>query len=332
MSFQSSSTDLTALYTGIQLQIRDAYLKAKPKMRGMAIEVLSTNVREAYPLQAIAATLARWNGNRPSTNLVQRTQYVENGKPWTRKITISRQDLELKGRTLNMGTIAAQLGKAAKMKPDEIIVSLLQNGASTVCVDGANFFSATHPVVPWDASYSTFTNYRTGGFTLNRANFRTAYQGMLALQGWDLQPFEVDRFYLVVPPQLQATAQEIVEMSFAAVNGTQGGGSVGANNPDMGKAKVIVSQKLSNEPAVWYLLSTVQPPAGEIDVEGDFGSLGSAPLAGPFAIQRWRELEIVPRFSLDSENVFERDEYEIAVAIGLEGGYLLPHHAVRCEG
>lgn len=329
MAFQVSSTDLTALYTGIQLQVRDAYSVARPKLRGFAVEVMSENMREAYPIQAISATLERWSGSRPTSNLIQRTQYIDNGDAWSKKIAIKRKDIELKSRTLNMGTVSAQMGKAAKMKPDEIIVSLLQSGSSTACIDGVNFFSTSHPVVPWDSSYGTFSNYQASGFALNRTNFRAAYQGMLALRGWDLQSFEVDQFYLVVPPQLQSTAQEIVLSEFA---GQATGGTtdfVHGTNIDKGKAKVVVSQKLSTEATTWYLLSVVQPPAGEIDQEAAFGAPGGAPLSGPFAIQMWRPLEIVPRFSLDSENVFERDEYEIGLSIGLEGGYLLPQHAFR---
>lgn len=328
MSFVTSNADLNALYTGIQQQILDAYLRYRRQMRGMAIEVMSTNVREAYPIQAIKATMTRWAGNREIGNLLQKVQYVENGKPWQNAIAIARKDVELKGRTLDLGRVAAMQGKAAKAQYDEIVKSLLQNGASTVCIDGANFFSATHPVVPWDASYGTFTNLRTT-FPLNRANFRIAYQAMLALKGWDLQPFEVDKFYLVIPPQLQAQAQDIVDNPFAPVDGTQTGTSVAANNVDYRKAEIIMSQKLSNESDVWYLVSTIRPPAGEIDQDAEFGQTG--PLAGPFAIQQWRALEVVPRFSPESNNVFERDEYEIGISLGLEGGYLLPQHAVRCE-
>lgn len=329
MAFQTTAADINALYTGIELQLRDAYLKYTPQLRGFAIEITSTTVREAYPIQAIQATMDRWVGNRESRSLIQKTQYIENGRPWQNKISIARQDVELKGRTLDMGTVAAMQGKAAKAKYDEIIRDLLQNGASTVCIDGANFFSASHPVVPWDAAQGTFSNLRTS-FPLTRANFRTAYQAMLALRGWDLQPFEVDQFYLVVPPQLQSQAQDIVDSPFAPVDGTQTGTSVAANNVDYKKAKIVVSQKLALEPDVWYLISTITPPAGVPDASAEWGKGG--PLAGPFAVQRWRELEVVPRFSLDSENVFERDEYEIGISLGLEGGYLLPQHAVRCQG
>lgn len=329
MAFQVTSADINALYTGIELQLRDAYLKYTPQLRGFAIEITSTTVREAYPIQAIQATMNRWVGNRISTNFIQKTVFLDNGRPWQNKISIARQDVELKGRTLDMGTVAAMQGKAAKAKYDDIIRDLLQAGASTVCVDGTNFFNATHPKVPWDSAAGTFSNLRTS-FPLTRANFRTAYQGMLALTGWDGQPFEVDHFYLVVPPQLQAQAQDIVESRFAPVDGTQTGTSVAANNVDYGKASLVVSQKLNLEPAVWYLISTIKPPGGVPDAAAEWGQGG--PLAGPFVVQRWRELEVVPRFSLDSENVFERDEYEIGISLGLEGGYLLPQHAVRCEG
>lgn len=329
MAFVVSAADITALYTGIELQIRDAYFRYTPQLRGLAIEINSNQVQEAYPVQAINATLERWNGNRDATNYLQKVQYIVNGKPWQRKIAISRQDVELKGRTLDMSTVSALMGKAAKAKYDELIASLLQNGAATTCIDGTAFFNTTHPIVPWDVSYGTYTNLRTS-FALNRANFRTAYQAMRALKGWDRQPFEVDHFCLLVPPQLESIGQEIVVTNFAANDGTQAGTSVASNNVDMGKAQLIVSQKLANEPAVWYLLSVIKPPSGKIDTSAEWGKGG--PLAGPFAVQKWRELEIVPRFDLTSENVFERDEYEIGLSLGLEAGYLLPEHAVRCEG
>lgn len=330
MAFTTAAADITALYTGIELQIRDAYMRYTPQLRGFAIEINSNQVQEAYPVQAINATLNRWNGNRDASNYLQKVQYIVNGKPWQNKIAIARQDVQLKGRTLDMSVVSALQGKAAKAKYDELIASLLQNGSSTACIDGSNFFSTTHPIVPWDPAYGTYTNLRSPGFTLNRANFRTVYQYMRALKGWDRQPFEVDHFYLVVPPQLEAIGQEIVVTSFAANDGTQAGTSVASNNVDMNKAQLVVSQKLAGEPAVWYLLSTIKPPSGVPDPTAEWGKGG--PLAGPFAMQKWRDLEIVPRFDLTSENVFERDEYEIGLSLGLEAGYLLPEHAVRCEG
>lgn len=329
MAFVASAADITALYTGIQLQIMSAYLQYTPQLRGFAIEVNSNQVQEAYPLGALNATLSRWDGNREATNYLQKTQYVVNGKPWQKKIPIARQDVELKGRTLDLSNVAALMGKAAKAKYDELIAEKLQTGTANTCIDGTFFFNTAHPIVPWDSAYGTYTNLRTG-FALNRANFRTAYQYMLSLRGWDRQPFEVDHFYLVVPPQLQAIAQEIVEATFAANDGTQAGTSVGSNNVDVKKAQIVVSQKLATEPTVWYLLSVIKPPSGVIDTSAEWGKGG--PLAGPFVVQKWRELEIVPRFSLESENVFERDEYEIGLSLGLEAGYLLPEHAVRCEG
>lgn len=330
MAFTTASADITALYTGIELQVRDAYMRYTQQLRGFAVEINSTQVQEAYPIQAINATLQRWDGNRDATNYLQKVQYIVNGKPFQRKIAIARQDVELKGRTLDMSFVAASMGKAAKAKYDELIASLLQNGSTTTCIDGKAFFATDHPIVPWDVSYGTYTNLRTSSFTLNRSNFRTAYQYLRALKGWDRQPFEVDQFYLVVPPQLEAIGQEIVVSSFAANDGTQAGTSVASNNVDMNKATLVVSQKLASEPAVWYLISTVKPPSGVPLSTAPWGQGG--PLAGPFAMQRWRELEIVPRFDLTSENVFERDEYEIGLSLGLEAGYLLPEHAVRCEG
>lgn len=330
MSFSVSSADITALYTGIQLQIMNAYNQYTPQLRGFAIETTSSQVQEAYPLGALNATLTRWDGNREATGYLQKTQYVINGKPWQKKIAIARQDIELKGRTLDMSNVAALMGKAAKAKYDELIAEKLQNGASSTCIDGKNFFATDHPIVPWDSGYGQYTNLRTGGFNLNRANFRIALQYLRSLRGWDRQPFEVDHVYLVIPPQLHSLAQEIVEATFAANDGTQTGTSVGSNNVDVNKAQIIVSQKLSTEPAVWYLISVVKPPSGKIDTSAAWGQSG--PLAGPFVVQKWRDLEIVPRFDLASENVFERDEYEIGLSLGMEASYLLPQHAVRCEG
>lgn len=326
--FAVSSADLNALYTGIQLQLLGAYNRYTPQLRGLAIETVSTQMREAYPIQAISATMQRWQGNRDISNLIQKVQYLDNGKPWSNVIAIKRQDIELKGRTLDMSQIAIRQGKAAKALIDEILKTLLQGGASAPCIDGKNFFATDHPVVPWDSDAGTYTNLRTN-FPLNRANFRTAYQYMLGLKGWDKQPFEVDKFYLVVSPGNQAIGQEIVESSFAAMPGTETGTSVGANNVDRGKAQLIVSQKLSNEDSTWYLISTEQVPDVP-EKDAAFGKGG--PLAGPFVLQQWRSLEVVPRFSLESENVFQRDEYEIGLSQGLEGGYLLPQHAVRCVG
>ena len=90
---------------------------------------------------------------------------------------------------------------------------------------------------------------------------------------------------------------------------------------------MVVSPLLISEADVWYLIS-LDPSMGAASSE--FGV--SAPLAGPFVLQQWRPLEVTPMFNLTDPNVFFQDQYLIGINRGLEGGYLLPQHALRCEG
>lgn len=327
--FTATANDILALATAAQMSLRDAFTSYKPSLTGTTMRASATTVkRAAYPVQAIDATLERWNGSLESENQLQKIVYVENGKPYAKMISLSRQDLQLMPQLLQFNNTAIQLGVATRALEDQKIARALRDGSSSLCIDEKNFFAADHPVSPWDPSLGTYPNLRTS-FPLNRTNFRTAYQAMRGLKGWNGLPYIVDGVILLVPRALEAIGQEILQPGLVANAGTASGTSVASVNVDAGKAQLVVSDVLL-EDTVWYLLSYRGTYNAPVD-SGAFGSSNSI-IAGPMVIQEWRPLEMVPQTDLTSPSVFNYDEYQIKVSRGVEVGYMLPQHAVRCEG
>jgi phage major head subunit gpT-like protein len=327
--FNITSTDILAMATLLDTTLRDAYLAYTPTLTGCGIiRTVDEDVRGAYPVQAASSTMTRWVGARESTNLWQETIYIENGKPFQQLIPVSRRDMQLLGKALNVSSIAMREGKSARALVDTLIADKLKNGKTITAVDGKAFFATDHPVSPKNSGLGTYTNLRTS-FPLNRANFRTAYQDLKALKGWDGLPFQVDGVILLVPPAMEAQAQSILKEGLVANDGTASGTSVASVNVDVGKARLIVSPMLL-ESDVWYLLSYIGQYNDPVMNGTEFDSQNRI-VTGPFAIQQWRPLEFVPQVDLTSPSVFQYDEFQFGISRGVEVGFLLPEHAVRCE-
>ena len=216
-------------------------------------------------------------------------------------IAIARDDVESDQYGLYSGQVAA-LGVEAKRHVDRQSALKLQAGTSDLGFDGLAVFSAAHDLDPAGVQSNLLTST-----ALSAANYAVAKAALKGFTDNSGNPFYHDGLALVVPPQLETTAKQIINASLVA-NGTAFGSNVLEND-----ALVIVNPRLGNEPTVWYLMSNLS---------------GMKPLKHMV----FRQPNLTAKTAVLDDNVFWDNEFVYGVdcndAIELAPWFQM----IRCEG
>lgn len=137
----------------------------------------------------------------------------------------------------------------------QMVVEALANGFSVAGYDGANLFSATHPIPG-----GTFSNRTTSA--LSAASLASAVSTMMTVPDDAGTPMGIVPDTLVVGPAQQWTALELVESPVVVYKGnaTDSAGSTPYRNALNGRLNVVVSPFLQGSSAnYWFLLDTKRP-------------------------------------------------------------------------
>lgn len=214
---------------------------------------------------------------------------------------------------------ARSYGAKWKRHEDLLIRDTMQGGVSSVCYDGQDFFSATHPIDIYGITPGTFSNYNTGK-TLNGPNLAAALAQLWSYKLPDGSPWVPpgSPIALIHDTSNQLVAAQLTGLPWIAQAAL---GIAAASQPSMnilansanpfGAVKPIHNQWLNNEAGVWYLAAKVDGMSGVI-------------------FQRRQGVETQeqgPGTSL----YFERKEILIGQDARYEGSYAHPELMIRNE-
>lgn len=311
MPVNVSQAVVNQLFTDAKMTLFQTAQDYKPQFAGLYTLEQSNGEQSAYPIMAAEAAMERLTGSPNYADAFVKNLVIVNREPYVKFMSIKRSQIERQASMSYLDRIAQTHGKAAKKLEDDIILNILQTGASTVWgPDGKYFFATDHPVSPNGVVAGTWRNLYTGT-GLTPSNYETVLANLQSRLGWDGASMSfTGQIELLVSPAKRAQAKRIVESEFTSDPGVTTAG--GNSNVNQGSAVVRVCPALANEPNVWYLVAS-----GEI--------------VKPFILQEWRGLEMVWQTSNDSDAAFEQEEYRAKVSRGLEGGGLDPHYIIRCE-
>lgn len=162
------------------------------------------------------------------------TEYT--AKTAGKALKLRRQQFEdLDGNGVNLATEwSAQMGAQHAYWPQKQIVTLLKNGAlsTSVSYDNVPFFSASHPLNPYNASVGTYSNLFTGvpisGVSVDvaLANLQTVFGNIASIK----MPNGVDPRMLrpkaiIANPTLFPRVVQLTNARFIAQAAASGGGS-----------------------------------------------------------------------------------------------------------
>lgn len=260
-----NAPNLQALFIDISKSFADA-------MNGTPLEIVdkvaatttskSTDTR--YPfVQAIQGAMRQWTGPRQMNNVVVDGFVVTNLK-WENSLAIKRDDIEDDQYDVYADMLAPQLGRHAKLLPDQQVASIFNS--NPVCYDGKTLFNQNHYINPQSQTGAQSNDLGTS-MPLNGTNLAIANAKLRSLVGPDGIALGSYGSLLLVPPSLEYVADTLANSTFypeikngvSAAFGSQ-------SNVFKGRYGVVASEWLtdSGDPttAVWYLVdarSTIRP-------------------------------------------------------------------------
>lgn len=141
-----SANLVKALFVGYRNDFQKALTDTPTDFEKIATVVPSTTASSTYAWLGQFPAFREWVGARTVKDIAASGYSIVN-KDWESTVGVKRTDIE----DDNVGVYSplfAEMGRAAKAQPDELVFALLKQGRATLCYDGQNFFDNDHPVYP----------------------------------------------------------------------------------------------------------------------------------------------------------------------------------------
>ncbi|MBZ0251694.1 MAG: Mu-like prophage major head subunit gpT family protein [Candidatus Methylomirabilis sp.] len=154
---------LAALFTGFKLSFQESFASAKPLWERVAMPVPSTTEQELYAWLGTIPGFREWVGDRVIQNLKTHDFAIKN-KDFELTVGVPRNKIQ--DDTYGVyKPLFSEMGRAAKMHPDELVFALLLAGFATPCYDGQYFFDTDHPVLDAAGVAQSVSNFGGGAGT-----------------------------------------------------------------------------------------------------------------------------------------------------------------------
>lgn len=135
---------IQALFTSWRADFQGGLALAETQYQKIAQVIPSTSRSNTYGTLGHAPTLREWIGDRVIKEMAVHGYQLEN-KSFESTVGVSRDDIEDDEIGAYTGMFE-ELGRAAGVKPDELVFQALKDGFINKCYDGQNFFDTDHPV------------------------------------------------------------------------------------------------------------------------------------------------------------------------------------------
>ncbi|MDO8588964.1 MAG: Mu-like prophage major head subunit gpT family protein [Armatimonadota bacterium] len=295
------------LEAGLKAVFFEEYDRAPSDWGRIATVVPSTADTEDYAWLGSAPAMREFKDERVPAGLLEQSYSIKN-RTWEASIAVERAALEDE----RYGQIKVRiqgLGREARRHQDELVFSLLKNGFGSACYDGQYFFDTDH------SEGESGTQSNKGTSALSATSLQSAISAMVKFKDDRGKPLGVIPDVLVVPPDLQWTAMELLNSAYYPDLVSQTGGTGGtqklATNVLKGRLDLVVSPYLTDGND-WFLLCTtgpVKPVVFQSRVPVEFSALEG-----------------------NSETGFMRDEYLYGVRARYNVGYGLWQMAYGSQG
>jgi phage major head subunit gpT-like protein len=210
----------------ITAQFVRAVRAAQPFYPRIANVIPSEGAEEEYGFIGDMPGVREWVGDRVF-NQLRAASYVLKNKHWEDSLLVAKTDVA-DARILKYTPLIEQLAAEASYHPDELLFTVMVNGASVVGWDGQYFFDTDHSWGTSGTQSNALTYAAATGTTPTSAEFRGAYNqayaAMLAFKGDNGKSFfrptaaeQIIRPLVLVPPTLFPIAAEALAARFDSV-------------------------------------------------------------------------------------------------------------------
>jgi phage major head subunit gpT-like protein len=299
---------LDPFFLNLDTLYQRGYMNGQSTYEQWTQTVISTSKSTVHGWMDKFPKLREWIGPRDINNIVAHSYSLEN-KKFELSFAVERTDIEDDQMGL-YGPAAEMMGMQAREWPDDQMTPVIEAGFTTTTFDGADFYSASHPI---DTSGSITTDLQSNLLTstpLNASGVSDARAQLRSLKGRDNKPLGMNLTHIMVPPALESTALQVANGEFIVQNfggNTTGGGQT---NVLKGTFDVIVNSKLTSD-TTWYAFDNRWP------IRALVWQLRKAP-------------EFAYLINPTDPNVFNDDQYIYGVRARGVGGYGLYFMSVAC--
>jgi len=239
--------NLDLLRVTFEARFQEGYKSADDALSPLWFDVPSSTRSNRYGWIAQQLKLNQWIGPRVVQNLSEHDYTLVN-VPYEGTVEVDKHDVEDDNLGLYSGVFMPQLGEAVKKHPGILAASVLQ--ANPVSFDGLALFHDAH--LCYDSAGTTYDNNYS--LALNATNINVMMSAAAAIVGEDGQPLEVRFTHIIVPPQYEFVAKQVLKSAtYASLVTGEGAGAVRIDNQMQGVLDIIVSPKLANQATTWYL-------------------------------------------------------------------------------
>lgn len=278
------------LEDGLKTVFFEALDAAVGDYQRIATIVPSSSDEESYPWLGAVPSVREFTDERMPLGLLEHNFSIRN-KTWESSIAVERAAVE--DDKLGQIRLRVQsLAREVRRHMDELVFALLRNGFSATCYDGQYFFDTDH------VSGESGTQSNKGTSALDAAALQAAITAMMKFKDDRGRFLGVVPDLLVVPPDLQWTAMELLESTYWPEEGTTTERM--ASNVLKGKLDLLVSPYLTDS-SDWFVLST-------------------RGVVKPVILQSRTPIEFAA-LEADSETGFMRDQYLYGVRARYNAGY-----------
>lgn len=255
MEVTQSNLDIIFRQASIAYQ---ALYDTTPSWAAQLADTMPSASREVtYAWMDRLPTFRKWVGNRVVTNAVTHTRTVSN-EPYELTCALFADDIA--DDQLGIFNFAVRaIAMQAKKWADQRIADFIINDAARVNgFDGVPLFSTAHPINGGDVA-SAITGTQSNLFTSTALTFDNYAATREAMQTWvgsDGQPLGILPNLLVVPPQLETEARQILTADFLPAFASSATSNAPQTNVLKGTAQVLVIPELATKPNNWWLFDT----------------------------------------------------------------------------
>jgi phage major head subunit gpT-like protein len=311
---QITPQTIDAIYYSFLTLYQGAYDSQETWHQKCCSTVPSNGRENRYAWMDKLPVMREWIGERVIQNAIARGVTIPN-RDFELTVELDRNEI-LDDQIGVYSLTVPGIGTQAKLWPDYLCADTLQAGktAAQSAFDGQPFFSASHPINLEDTAAGTYSNLYTTK-PLTAQNYNDVRATMLGYLGRDGKTLNVRPSMLIVPPQLEQAARQILNADFIAPSAAMGqnAGSVVQTNTLKGSAELLVVPQLSNEGNVWYLCDCTKP-------------------IKPCVFQIRKAPEFIPYVSPSDPELFRRKKFVYGVDSRGNIGLSLPFLMARAEG
>lgn len=239
MGLVPSDIDTTLLEAGLKAIFRQEYEKpADMDWKTICMSMPSTGYSETYGFLGSTPAMREWLDERLPSGF-QSTPFTLANKDFEATLEVDRNALE-DDRYGEIKVQVQMLAEAARRYYAERAFTVLASGeASTygLCYDGQYFFDSDHA----EGTYYTTSQSNSASVTLSATTLSAARAAMMKFKDDRGRPLGIIADTLIVPPDLEDLALQLVKSVTVDSSGNATGSSTGLINPNQGRFRVIVT-------------------------------------------------------------------------------------------